>query len=185
MKQFLKAEDLLTDSFMLGRAVFDSGWKPDVLVALWRGGAPIGLAVHEYFSYKGWSVEHQVVKCSSYTGIEAHSDKVTVDYASQVFSSFKPGSKALILDDIYDSGNTFRTIQRMIPKTVETRFATVYAKIPLSPSATLDYWVHKTNSWVVFPHEVQGLTKQELETKNATLASIISGISKHETHRPA
>ena len=50
-KFYIGAEDLLADSFRLARRVHQSGFEPTFIMALWRGGAPIGLAVQEYFAY--------------------------------------------------------------------------------------------------------------------------------------
>ena len=48
-KIWLTADDLLGDSFRLARAVLESGFRPTHLVGIWRGGAPIGIAVQEFF----------------------------------------------------------------------------------------------------------------------------------------
>ena len=52
-KVYLSANEFLLDSFRLGKLVLDSGWRPDVLIALWRGGTPVGVAVHELLLYRG------------------------------------------------------------------------------------------------------------------------------------
>ena len=44
-KTFVSAESLLRDSLELGRMVVQSGYRPTFLVGMWRGGAPIGIAV--------------------------------------------------------------------------------------------------------------------------------------------
>ena len=43
-KHYLSADDYLRDSWRLAAAVKASGWQPDILIALWRGGAPVGIA---------------------------------------------------------------------------------------------------------------------------------------------
>ena len=50
-KIFLKAEELLQDSFQLGMNIIDSKYDPTILVILWRGGAPIGIANHELMKF--------------------------------------------------------------------------------------------------------------------------------------
>ena len=44
-KEFITADSLLRDSLALGLQVVRSGFRPTVLVGIWRGGAPIGIAV--------------------------------------------------------------------------------------------------------------------------------------------
>ena len=52
-KLFIKSEDLLKDSFKLAWNVYKSGFEPNYIVGVWRGGAPIGIAVQEFLSYLG------------------------------------------------------------------------------------------------------------------------------------
>ena len=52
-KIYIQAQDLLEDSFRLADAVKSDGFEPTFIVALWRGGAPIGLAIQEFFAYHG------------------------------------------------------------------------------------------------------------------------------------
>ena len=44
-KNFIQAQELLEDSFKLAWQVYESGLRPDYIVGVWRGGAPIGIAV--------------------------------------------------------------------------------------------------------------------------------------------
>jgi hypothetical protein len=45
----------------------------------------------------------------------------------------------------------------------QIRIATVYYKPDRNRSAVRpDYYVRETNNWLVFPHELQGLTRQEI-----------------------
>ena len=43
-KVFISAQDLLEDSFKLALKVYESGFRPDYIVGVWRGGAPVGIA---------------------------------------------------------------------------------------------------------------------------------------------
>ena len=42
-KTFIQADELLKDSFELAWQVYESGYRPDYIVGVWRGGAPIGI----------------------------------------------------------------------------------------------------------------------------------------------
>ena len=46
-KHYIGATELLEDSFKLAWEVYESGYRPNYIVGVWRGGAPIGIAVHE------------------------------------------------------------------------------------------------------------------------------------------
>ena len=43
-KTVLSARDLLEDSFRLGVKILESGYEPTMLIAIWRGGAPVGIS---------------------------------------------------------------------------------------------------------------------------------------------
>jgi hypoxanthine phosphoribosyltransferase len=44
-KNYIQAQQLLEDSFSLAWQVYESGYRPNYIVGVWRGGAPIGIAV--------------------------------------------------------------------------------------------------------------------------------------------
>ena len=51
-KVFITSADLLQDSFRLASKVYKDGFRPQFIVGIWRGGAPIGIAVQEFFEFK-------------------------------------------------------------------------------------------------------------------------------------
>ena len=105
-KFYLDARNYLRDMWRLGRQILDSGWRPDVLLALWRGGAEVGVAVHEYLKVHGLSPKHMPIKCFSYTGIGTSEAEVKFEHAQSVFDAIAPGSRVLVLDDVFDTGRT-------------------------------------------------------------------------------
>ncbi|MGQ3180018.1 MAG: hypoxanthine phosphoribosyltransferase, partial [Blastomonas fulva] len=44
-KLYISANSLLEDSYRLAMQVIDSGYQPTHIVGIWRGGAPVGIAV--------------------------------------------------------------------------------------------------------------------------------------------
>ena len=52
-KLFIKSNQLLEDSFKLALNVYESGFRPNYIVGVWRGGAPIGIAVQELLDIMG------------------------------------------------------------------------------------------------------------------------------------
>ena len=42
-KLFIAADELLKDSFNLAWKIYESGYKPNYIVGVWRGGAPVKL----------------------------------------------------------------------------------------------------------------------------------------------
>ena len=52
-KLFISSNQLLEDSFKLAWKVYESGFRPNYIVGVWRGGAPVGIAVQELLHVLG------------------------------------------------------------------------------------------------------------------------------------
>ena len=63
-KLYIKSEDLLRDSFKLAWNVYESGFVPNYIVGVWRGGAPIGIAVQEFLSVCGVKCDQVAIRTS-------------------------------------------------------------------------------------------------------------------------
>lgn len=175
-KHYLSADEYLRDTWSLAAEVKRSGWKPDILIALWRGGAPVGVALHEFFKVSGWSVQHVPLKCASYSGIGANDGKVVFTHEEVVFQMLRKGDKVLVVDDVFDTGKTAAAVKaKLDEKGVEMKLACVYWK-PQKNTTDMkpDYFVKDVGlDWLVFPHEIEGLTKEELEIKDPFLAGLL------------
>ena len=68
-KHFIQSEKLLKDSFELAWQVYESGYRPNYIVGVWRGGAPIGIAVQEFLDVLGVESDHIAIRTSYYSGI--------------------------------------------------------------------------------------------------------------------
>ena len=176
-KHYINATEFLHDSWKLAAMIRRSGWRPDFLVGLWRGGAPVAVAIHEFFEATDWRVQHVPLKCASYTGIGESAGEVVFTHAEIVFGLFRQGDKVLVIDDVFDTGKTAAAVRRrMAAIGVEMRLACVYWK-PQKNTTNLkpDYFVRDVGSeWIVFPHEIDGLTPAEIAAKDPTLTSLIS-----------
>ena len=175
-KHYLSADAFLRDSWRLAAAVKRSGWRPDILIALWRGGAPVGVALHEYFKVVGWPMQHLPLKCASYTGIGENPGDVAFTHGDIVFGMLRKGDRVLVVDDVFDTGKTAAAVKARIDATgAEMRMACVYWK-PLKNLTTLkpDYFAKDVGlDWIVFPHEIEGLTKEEVAVKDPLLAELL------------
>lgn len=167
-KEFIAPDALLRDSFALGMQIVRSGFRPTFLVGVWRGGAPIGIAVQEVLESHGIDCDHLAVRTSSYTGI-GEQKEVRVHAIDYLVSRLTAADRLLLIDDIFDSGRSLealiaelhRRCKLNMPRDV--RIATVFYK-PLRNRTTLrpDYCVRETDAWLVFPHELKGLTREEV-----------------------
>ena len=174
-KRYLSADEFLHDSWRLASAVRKSGWQPDILIALWRGGAGVGVALHEFFKATGWNVRHIPLKCASYTGIGENAGDVVFTLGEEIFGMLRPGDKVLVVDDVFDTGKTARAVKSRIDAAgAEMRMACVYWKPEKNKTDMKpDYYTKDVGlEWIVFPHEIEGLTPAEIAEKDSLLASL-------------
>lgn len=179
-KIYITANDLLRDSFRLGTQVIASGFVPTHLVGIWRGGAPVGIAVQELLEYKGFACDHIAVRTSSYTGIDRQDAEVRVFALGYLIDTLNPEDRLLVIDDVFDSGRSIRAFldelkqrcRHNMPR--EIRIATVYYKPSRNRTDLMpDFHVHQTEEWLVFPHEIDGLSADEIRMHKPDAAVIL------------
>src|SRR6202453_1117426 len=133
-KLFISANSLLRDSMELARLIVRSGLRPTFLVAMWRGGAPIGIAVQEALEYHSIHADHIAIRTSSYVGIDDEAKTVRVHALDYLVSRLSAEDELLLVDDVFDSGRSLdavlaelkRRCRRNLPEKI--RIATVYYK---------------------------------------------------------
>lgn len=179
-KVYISANDLLLDSFRLAEKIFNSGFRPDFIIGVWRGGAPVGIAIQEYLSYVGVDADHIAIRTSSYTGIERQDRVVRVHGLDYIIDNVNAEDDVLLVDDVFDSGRSVRAIfeklqskcRRNMPQNMKV--ATPWYKPSKNVTdITPDYYMHETDAWLVFPHELVGLTQQEIRDNKGDLASTL------------
>ncbi|MEJ2176579.1 MAG: hypoxanthine phosphoribosyltransferase, partial [Gammaproteobacteria bacterium] len=57
-KHYISAQALLEDSFRLGVEIINSGFRPDFIVGIWRGGTPVGIAIQELLEHYNIQTDH-------------------------------------------------------------------------------------------------------------------------------
>ena len=175
-KVYVSANELARDSFELAKKIYDSDFKPDVLIVLWRGGTPVGIIIHEFLLYKGIDTYHTAIKSTSYTGIEERIEP-TLENMEPVLDMITPETRVLVVDDIFDTGPTIRKVNTLLTtRTQHVRTATLYYKPAKNiTNLTPDYYLHKTDAWIVFPHELLGLSGDEIKSKDPVLFHLLHG----------
>ena len=167
-KTYIGAQQLLDDSFHLALKIYESGYKPDYIVGVWRGGAPVGIAVQELLDVMGVESDHIAIRTSSYTGIGERARHVTVHGLNYIIRRIQSEDSMLIVDDVHDTGLSIQQIITDIEaackkNTPDIKVATPYYKPGHNKTGrTPDFYVHETESWLVFPHELHGLDLEEI-----------------------
>ncbi|MDH4073820.1 MAG: phosphoribosyltransferase family protein [Gammaproteobacteria bacterium] len=179
-KIVLSARDLLEDSFRLGVEILENGFEPTLIIAIWRGGTPVGMAVQEVLSYCGVESDHIAIRTSSYTGVDERGE-VAVHGLNYMIKKIRHDDRLLIVDDVFDTGNTIKAVIEEIRRQArantpeEIRVAVPWYK-PSRNETDLapDFYVRETAEWLVFPHELDALTPEELAGARPAVHAIIS-----------
>jgi len=182
-KLFINSDDLLKDSFQLAWKVYESGFKPNYIVGVWRGGAPIGIAVQEFLSVLGVKSDHVAIRTSHYSGINQSNQNVQVYGLNYVIRQLESEDSLLIVDDVHDTGLSIKQIISDLKaackkNTPDIKIATPYFKPTKNKTDRKpDFYLHETDEWLVFPHELDGLTINEIKENKPALKDLIENIS--------
>lgn len=180
-KLCISANELLDDSYRLGEKIRASGLKPDYIVGVWRGGTPVGIAVQEYLEYSGLPSDHISIRTSSYNGINSRNATVRVHGLGYIIDNINATDTLLIVDDVFDTGLSVEAIieeleekcRHNMPDVI--KIATVYYKPEKRKTDRVpDYYIHESNDWLIFPHELVGLTPEEIKLyKSPVLVELV------------
>lgn len=179
-KDFLPYDTVRNNALKLARDIHRSGFEPDVIYVLLRGGAYIGNVISEYFKIIRRSkrpVFYAAVVARSYLDIREQ-DRVMVDGWTYSPEHLRNGDKILLVDDIFDSGRTMNFLAEIILEKGIPRedlkiavhdykvFQGQNERLPVQPdfycrkhqisSPDDDVWIHYMS------HELVGLTEDEL-----------------------
>lgn len=177
-KRFIDAQALLDISFKLGVYIFEQGYLPNFIVGVWRGGAPIGICVQEVFEYLGVKTDHIAIRTSSYCAPGERMSTISVHGLRYIEKKIHYDDRLLIVDDVYDTGLSVqqvihdlqRTCRRNMPM---VKVATPYLKLNNNKTGKRpDFYLEQTEDWLVFPHELQGLTAAEIQAHKPEYAAL-------------
>ena len=177
-KLYVDANSLLDDSFRLGGEIIASGFRPDLLLVLWRGGTPIGIAIQELLTYRDIPHHHLPIKTSHYAGMGRRRGDIVIDGLEAALPLIDSDTRLLIVDDVFDTGLTLQTLVNTLlqqsPLTADNlKIATPWYKPANNRTAlTPDYYLHETDRWIVFPHELAGLDKAEILAGKSELPAL-------------
>ena len=168
-RRWISAQDLLEDALRLAARVLASGFEPEIVVGLWRGGAPVAVALHEALAFRGVKAAHLPLCTRLYTGIDTRAGSLEIDGIEQLLPLLATRTRVLLVDDVWDTGITLcgvmDAIARLPGERRDVRAATVWFKPGRNRSTrTPDYQLHESDDWLVFPHELEGLSVEELRT---------------------
>jgi len=189
-ERFIGADDLLRDSFQLAANIYESGFKPDFLVGLWRGGSAVGIAVQEGLDYFGVKTDHIAIR-TSYTGAARYSqmvstaDSIRVHGMQYLLETLCSTHSMLIVDDVYSTGSSVTAVINQLAKRTrrnlpdEIRTASVWYRPTEKTLREPDYFIHKTDDWLVLPYELAGFSIDELRRSRPEMAGLLDRLAPH------
>lgn len=182
-KTVITAQELLEDSFNLGLQVLESSFEPTLIIAIWRGGTPVGMAVQEILSYCGVESDHIAIRTSSYIGVDERGI-VAVHGLNYIIKKVCHDDRVLIVDDVFDTGNTILAVINELTRRArgntpdDIRVAVPWFKPTRNETDVVpDYYLRETTEWLVFPHELDALTPEEMRRHRPELSEIVFGRS--------
>lgn len=180
-KQYLSAQGLLEDSFALAAKILASGFRPTFMIAVWRGGAPVGIAVQEFLAYHGVETDNIAIRTSSYAaGIDQQAKEVKVHGLNYLMKNVRHEDSLLIVDDVFDTGRSIEAIIDELKRRTrlntpsDIRVAVPYYKPSRNQTGRVpDYYIHETEGWLKYPHSLEGLSNEEIKKGRPDLYEII------------
>jgi hypoxanthine phosphoribosyltransferase len=181
VKEFLQFDIVRNNALKLAHRIYKDGFMPDVIYVSLRGGAYLGNVISEYFKivHKGsHPVYYAAVVAHSYTDV-AQSGKVRIDGWTYSPEHLRVGDKVLLVDDIFDTGNTINYLAQVIldkgiPRN-DLKIAVHDYKYFFDKQEQLsiqpDYWCRKHDKsvndaadWIHYmSHELVGLSREEID----------------------
>lgn len=188
-RRFLDEETLIQDAFRLGVAIFESGFRPNFIVGLWRGGSSVGIYVQECLQTLGVATDHIALR-TSYSGMHDYSAmvaepeaRIRVHGTHYLLDNLNQDDRLLIVDDVFGSGHSIDAVLRRLRyqlkrnMPLDTRVATLYQRTGANRTGCKpDYCLHQTDDWLVFPYELNGLTRAEIDQNKPWLSPILDSV---------
>lgn len=199
IKEFLPYEKVRNNALKLAHKIYkEDNFVPDVLYCSLRGGAYMANVISEYFKIvrkDAHPVLYAALVARSYSGVKSHS-KVMIDGWTYPPERLRPGDKVMLVDDIFDSGDTINALaeiilERGIPREDLKIVVHDYKYFTYKETQHViqpDYFCRKfeinspeEDRWIHYlSHELVGLSSEDLEKyyykDDPELRSILSSI---------
>jgi Predicted phosphoribosyltransferases len=157
--------ELYEKALTLAMVIRDKGYKPDIIVAVARGGWVLGRILSDALGVR----ETASMTIQYYRGIY---DRGETPYILQTAADTVSGKSVLLVDDVADTGETLNLAMQELKKASASCVKTATIFVKEWTRSFPDYYLEVVREWVVFPYEyievlkelkVMGLTCDELE----------------------
>ncbi len=167
-------EDIYEFLIELAERIGQSGFKPDIIVGVARGGWPPARILSDFLQNPNLAN----IKAEFYVDIYKTTEEPRI---TQPISASVKGKNVLVADDVADSGKSLELIRKHLLEegASNVRICTIYYK-PWS-IVIPDYYAKKTDAWVVFPwerKEASAKIGQKLKNEGKSLKEIENTLVK-------
>ena len=140
-KKYIREKVLIQDSFKLAIKIFNSQFKPDFLVGLWRGGSTVGIYVQECLQHLGVQTDHISIR-TSYQGEPDYRDRIEkgreirAHGLQYLLENLNHDQKLLIVDDVYGSGSSINAVIKQLSERLKKNMPSNYKVTTPFPADT-------------------------------------------------
>ena len=187
-KQYVEEQELLNDSYRLAVKIYESGFRPDFIVGVWRGGSTVGIYVQECLQYLGVEADHIAIR-TSYQGRDEYQrrldqpEDIRVHGMQYLFENMNQNDSLLIVDDVFSSGQNIEAVVNRLQKKTkrnmprELKVAVPFYRPANSRTSRIpDYNLHETDKWLVLPYELTDLSPQEISENKPWVVPLLNKI---------
>ena len=144
-REILEWSEFADASRLLASTVLASGYQPDVVIAIARGGLLLAGAI----SYALGTKNCGSINVEFYTGIDERLPEPVLS-GPMLDAPALAGKRVLLVDDVSDSGHTLALVVGLLRESAgEVKSATLYTK-PRTVHVP-DFTWRETDGWIVFP----------------------------------
>jgi len=158
---FLTPERIFDLTYKLGEKIKKSGFVPNCLLGISRGGFWVVRTLADFFDIK----DVHVIRVIYYKDVKATQTKPKL--IQDVDKKYLKNKKLLIVDDVSHTGNSIDFTVNLIKEKGIKNFKT--ATLHYKPWSIFkpDYFIEETNKWIVYPWEI-GETIRSIMNRKST-----------------
>ena len=146
-KEFYNWKAIDSLSRQLAWKIINSGFKPQILVAVIRGGLFPALIISHELDNK----ELYAVKCIHYKDLKHQ--KAELVFQQDIPKKLCKGKRVLIIDEVADSGESLELIKKILKKQKPKSIKTAVLHKKSGSIHKPDYFMEETKAWIVYPWE--------------------------------
>ena len=155
-RELMSWDDLGEGARELAQRIYDDGYRPDMVLAIARGGMLVAAALGYALGVKNTFT----MNVEFYTGIDARLEMPMILPPVPDLVDFSE-TRVLIADDVADTGATLALVKEFCEgKVAEVRCAVLYEK-PRS-EVKCEYVWRRTDRWITFPWSAADPVGEEL-----------------------